>query len=786
MSASAAALLVRAAGPGCSVQDGGRFGYRRYGVTAAGPMDALAHATANRAVGNAPDAAALEVSLGGIELAAEGAPLRLACAGGDFRIALDGTPLPQVVTLLLEPGSALAIRPGESGAWCSVAMAGALDLPPVLGSRATQARAGLGGFAGRTLQPGDRIPVLPAPPECHRPPEALAAPWLDRPSGLIRVLLGPQDDFFGANAIAAFCAGPWIVGANSDRMAWLLQGEPLSHARGYNIVSDGVAMGAIQVPGEGLPFVLMADCQPTGGYPKIATVIGADLGRLAQARAGTRLRFRAVSHAEAMAARREQAELLARTPAREPLVRRNFSSAVLRRATLAAGVLGPAAVPARDPHAEGRLAASERLDVLLDEGSFRPASPGALIGAGTISGRLVRVAAADAPEAVAAAARAAAVAGEPFVVLLDSPGTCLAEGAAALAGLGTLAAGLAAASPAPRIGVASGPLVGVSALAAGLVDLLVLAETAGPLALTGPEAARAVTGEITDAEALGGTTLHAERTGLASLTAANEVEALRAVRRLLDFLPWTHRGKTAPVESFDDPARTSPLLERLAAEPDGVDDMETVLREIADEGDFLELAPGYGASLVTGLARLAGFATGFLASQPRALGGALDNAALAKGARFVNLCARLGLPLVTLVDSPGLLPGAAEAEGGQLGLAAGLARAYATAPVPKASVVTGAAFGPAAVVLGARALGAHAVLAWPGARMALIDPAGAALLAHPEDRNDPERLAAHTEAAAAELSGAAAVAAGLASVVIAPCETRPNLIAALASARKGR
>jgi biotin-dependent carboxylase-like uncharacterized protein len=788
------ALVVRAAGPGCSVQDGGRFGYARYGVTAAGPMDAVAHAAANRALGNPPDAAGIEVSLGGIELTAAGAPLRLACAGGAFRVSLDGVSLPSAVTLLLEPGAVLAIRPGEAGAWCSVAVAGRLDLAPVLGSCATHARAGIGGLDGRMLAAGDRIGVIPAAAARCAPPEALVVPWLSRPPGVIRVLLGPQDDFFAAEAIAAFCAGPWTVGANSDRMAWLLQGEPLRHARGYNIVSDGVVMGAIQVPGEGLPFVLMADCQPTGGYPKIATVIGADLGRLAQARPGTRLRFKPVTYAAAVAARREQAELLARTPAREALPRRSFAAAALRRLPLAAGVLGPEPVPPADSRTPGRLATEERLAVLLDAGSFAPlpAAPAAVrIGTGRIAGRAVRVAAQESGEActppaaaaIGAAARAAAAAGEPLVVLFDSPGVRLADGAASLAGIGGLCAGLCAPAGVPRIGVAMGPLPGIPALAAGLVDFLVMVGGAGPLAVASPEIVRGVHGEtVADAE-LGGGALHAERTGLAALLAANEIDALRAVRRLFAFLPWWREGRVAPVESFDRADRESPFLDLLAREPDGVDTMEAVLRAIVDEGAFLELAPGYGGSLRTGLGRLDGFATGFLASEPKVLGGALDCAALAKATRFVALCARLSLPIVTLVDCPGLLPGAAEAAGGQLLLAAALARTTAEARVAKVGVIAGAAFGPAAVLLGARALGAAAVFAWPGAQVAPLPPEAAAALACPAERDDPERLAAHTAVAAVALSAAAAVAAGVADAQIAPRATRRHLIAALAAAR---
>lgn len=318
-----ATLRLLTAGPGITVQDGGRHGFLRYGVTAAGPMDPFAHALANRALGNPADAAAIEISLGGIELAAEGAPVTIALAGGDFQAMLDGQMLPPAVVARLEPGASLKVRAGPAGVWSYLAVAGGLDLPPVLGSRATHTRTGMGGLDGRMLQAGDILPVGMAAGEIAT--GRIVAPLLERPAESVRVLLGPQDDYFAQDQIAAFLAGPWTVSARGDRMACFLEGPRLSHQLGFNIPSDGVAMGAIQVPGEGLPIVLMADRQSTGGYPKIATVIGADLGRLAQARPGTRLGFRAVSHAQAVQARAEEQSFLSGKIAIEPLTRSRFS-----------------------------------------------------------------------------------------------------------------------------------------------------------------------------------------------------------------------------------------------------------------------------------------------------------------------------------------------------------------------------------------------------------------------------------------------------------------------------
>src|SRR5262249_11535640 len=330
------ALRILSAGPGVTLQDGGRHGYLRFGVTAAGPMDPLAFATANASAGVDANATAIEGSLGGIELTADAA-LSFPLAGGAFGLQLSGRTLPSNAIATLEPGQTLAIRPGEAGAWCYVAVAGRIEVPKMLGSTATHTRSSLGGLNGRALQTGDVLPV--SEPRTIDPQFAkLDASWLDRGGNEIRVVLGPQDDYFDRAAIESFLAGPWTISARSDRMAYLLDGPALAHARGFNIVSDGIAFGAIQVPGDGKPVVLMADRQPTGGYPKIANVIGADLGKLAPLRPGPQVSFVLVTIEAAVAARRAQANALARPIAREPLVRTDFPSEFLLGLNLVDGV----------------------------------------------------------------------------------------------------------------------------------------------------------------------------------------------------------------------------------------------------------------------------------------------------------------------------------------------------------------------------------------------------------------------------------------------------------------
>lgn len=331
-----ARLLVRAAGPGVTIQDAGRFGHSRFGVTPAGPMDKPAFVAATRAVGAE---AAIEVSIGGAIFEAESATLAVAVAGGGFDVRLDEITLPPARVFPLEPGARLAIRAGASGAWCYVAIGARFDAPKALGSLSTHARSGIG---PKPLAAGDALTLSDiAPPP--RGPLALTAPWLARDDAPIRVMLGPQDDYFPPRAVEALLSAEWRVGARSDRMAYALEGPRLIHARGHDIVSDGAAMGAIQVPGSGIPFVLMADRQPTGGYPKIATAIGADLGRLAQLRPGETLRFRAVDWAEAVAARRELKNRMAAGATLTPL-----AAEVSTEALLAANLIG-GVVSALDP-----------------------------------------------------------------------------------------------------------------------------------------------------------------------------------------------------------------------------------------------------------------------------------------------------------------------------------------------------------------------------------------------------------------------------------------------------
>ncbi len=287
------ALRVTAAGPGATIQDGGRTGLLRFGVTSAGPMDWVALRTANLALGNTGDAAAVEIGGGGLTLVCEGAALTVAYAGGGFGWTRDGSALPTAGRVTLQPGATLRVRAGTWGAFTYLALPGGVDVPPVMGSRATHTRSGLGGIDGRMMGPGDLLPAgdpdAAAYEDCR-----IEADWLGRADRPIGVVLGPQDDYFDAAALATFFAEPYTLSPVADRMAYKFTGPRVAHKSDFNIVSDGVALGALQVAGDGQPMVLMADRQPTGGYPKLGHICRADLGRLAQLRPGEACRFHAV------------------------------------------------------------------------------------------------------------------------------------------------------------------------------------------------------------------------------------------------------------------------------------------------------------------------------------------------------------------------------------------------------------------------------------------------------------------------------------------------------------
>ena len=296
--------MIRIADPGpqTTVQDLGRHGQLRHGIPPSGPMDVRAFVIANRLVGNADGAAGLECTLLGPRFTVEDA-CAIAVTGAEAPVTINGAPAPSWTTLPLAPGDAVRVAAARAGVRIYVAFSGGLDVPPVLGSRATYLRGRLGGVEGRALRRDDVVRVFPAPPPAVRRLAAGEQPTFETESE-IRVVLGPQADRFTSDGLAAFLGGAYEMLPQSDRMGARLAGPRIAHAHGHDIISDGIALGSIQVPGDGQPIVLLVDRQSTGGYTKVATVGSFDIGRIGQVKPGQKVRFRAVDMAEAHRLRR--------------------------------------------------------------------------------------------------------------------------------------------------------------------------------------------------------------------------------------------------------------------------------------------------------------------------------------------------------------------------------------------------------------------------------------------------------------------------------------------------
>jgi biotin-dependent carboxylase-like uncharacterized protein len=305
-------LLVVATGPATSVQDAGRHGVQRYGLPPSGAVDRTSLAIANCLVGNPRFAAAIEIGPFGAAFTARNGAVRVALAGAGRNAELSGQAIDSDRAMVIADGDTLRLGPARAGVYSYLAIEGGIRGEPVFGSLAVNVRAGIGSPFPRGLQAGDVFEADEA-----RPLQAERRFDATQPdNGPIRVVLGPQDDEFDAPVIALFLDSEWSIGAASDRMGYCIEGPTLAHNHGHNIVSDGTVTGSIQVPGSGQPIVLLPDRGTTGGYPKIATVISADLSRFAQTPVGQRFRFRSVSIEEAQAAARQFDEFLASLPNR--------------------------------------------------------------------------------------------------------------------------------------------------------------------------------------------------------------------------------------------------------------------------------------------------------------------------------------------------------------------------------------------------------------------------------------------------------------------------------------
>ena len=298
-------MAVHVVKPGLltTVQDRGRWGFQALGVSVAGPMDPVSHRIANAMAGNAGDAAALEVTLVGPELAFDDERI-VAVAGAEFEIAIDRQAVSGASSFVVPAGATLRFGRRLRGTRAYIAIAGGIDTPPVLGSRATHLPSGMGGFGGRALAAGDRLSCGAVRTRPNAAAHARPAVPSSVPDGraTLRVLPGPQRDRFAAGALDALQSAPYRIASSSNRMGFRLSGPPLAHTRGADVISDATPLGVVQVPASGQPILLMADRQTSGGYPKIATVITADIGLAGQLGPGDTISFAVCSQAEAMTA----------------------------------------------------------------------------------------------------------------------------------------------------------------------------------------------------------------------------------------------------------------------------------------------------------------------------------------------------------------------------------------------------------------------------------------------------------------------------------------------------
>jgi len=464
---------------------------------------------------------------------------------------------------------------------------------------------------------------------------------------------------------------------------------------------------------------------------------------------------------------------------------------------------------------QGRLTARERLDLLFDSGSFveidlhvrhrgtelgmaerETPAEGVVTGFGTIDGRTVYAFSQDFTvmggslgemhaRKIVKVQEMALKAGCPIVGIQDSGGARIQEHIDALNGYGriffnnTLASGVI-----PQISVIMGPCAGGAVYSPGLTDFIFMVDKTSYMYITGPEVIKAVTGETTTHEALGGAQAHAERSGVAHFRAPDEPSCLAAVRRLLSFLPPNNVDDAPPGPAADPVWRAEERLLHIVPEnPNKPYDVREVIGAVVDGGDFLEVQPGWAMNMVVGFARLDGRTVGIVANQARVLAGCIDINASDKAARFIRFCDAFNIPVITFVDTPGYLPGTAQEYGGIIRHGAKLLYAYCEATVPKLVVVLRKAYGGAYLAMSSQSLGADFTVAWPTAEIAVMGADGAAnvLFKPGPETEDPQSARAEWIARCKEKFNTPYNAAGRGFVeaVIDPRQTRPLLAQAL-------
>jgi propionyl-CoA carboxylase beta chain len=467
-------------------------------------------------------------------------------------------------------------------------------------------------------------------------------------------------------------------------------------------------------------------------------------------------------------------------------------------------------------HSKGKLTARERIELLLDEGSFeefdmfvahrctdfgmenqRPAGDGVVTGWGTINGRMVYVFSQDFTvlggsvsathaQKICKIMDMAVENGAPVIGLNDSGGARIQEGVDSLAGYGEVfKRNIQASGVVPQISVIMGPCAGGAVYSPAMTDFIFMVKDSSYMFVTGPDVVKTVTNEVVTAEELGGASTHTKKSSVADGAFENEVEALSEVRRLVDFLPLNNRDKAPVRPFFDEPGRVEASLDTLVPDnPNTPYDMKELITKLADEGDFYEIQEEFAKNIITGFVRLEGQTVGVVANQPMVLAGCLDIDSARKAARFVRFCDAFEIPILTLIDVPGFLPGKSQEYDGIIKHGAKLLFAYGEATVPKVTVITRKAYGGAYVVMSSKHLRGDFNYAWPTAEIAVMGAKGATEIIHRADLGDADKIAHYTADYEDRFANPfVAAERGFVDEVIQPRSTRKRVARAFASLR---
>ena len=467
-------------------------------------------------------------------------------------------------------------------------------------------------------------------------------------------------------------------------------------------------------------------------------------------------------------------------------------------------------------HARGKLTARERIDLLLDAGSFeefdmfvahrctdfgmetqRPYGDGVITGWGTINGRQVYVFSQDFTvfggslsethaQKICKIMDMAVQNGAPVIGINDSGGARIQEGVASLAGYAEVfQRNIMASGVVPQISLIMGPCAGGAVYSPAMTDFIFMVKDSSYMFVTGPDVVKTVTNEQVTAEELGGASTHTRKSSVADGAFENDVEALAEVRRLVDFLPLNNQEKPPVRPFFDDPSRVEASLDTLIpANANTPYDMKELILKVADEGDFYEIQENYAKNIITGFIRLEGRTVGVVANQPMVLAGCLDIDSSRKAARFVRFCDCFEIPILTFVDVPGFLPGTSQEYGGVIKHGAKLLFAYGEATVPKVTVITRKAYGGAYDVMSSKHIRGDFNYAWPTAEIAVMGAKGATEIIHRGDLGDAEKIASHTKDYEDRFANPfVAAERGFIDEVIMPHSTRRRVSKAFASLR---